>query len=532
MMNAADKSGSGGRTSRWRIRDLIDLEYFLHADTAVNGLDNGAVSFPEARNIYIDRLQHLGDGGSMASRRRLIRHWLDIRRGGETGPLPGSIHGEISRVCLAAAAVLGLFAGISLAMALLDYSGARPLNVSVYMGWAVFSQMVILLLLLVMVSLRAGSRTLARSSILVKLLGRMLSAAVLKARKGAAEHLDGQKREAVSAAVGLFRGRRQIYGSLFFWPVFLLTQAFAVCFNVGLLSATLVKLSGADVAFGWQSTFQVSGRAVYGLVEALAMPWRWMVPPSLAHPSLAAIEGSRIVLKEGIASLATGDLVAWWPFLCLSVLFYGLLPRLVLLVMGIFVQRHLLSRLRFDHSACNRLVRAMTSPAFSTAGAPPASPGEAAGEPVSSTAGKVDHDQGGFVALVPEDIGGAAEGLADIAARGLSLRVTDQRTIATGDPQDPAVLDIMAEIRKDTGVSGVLVLQEAWQPPILENLNFLKQLRQRLGARAGIVVGLIGKPGRNTLFTPPRDTDVRIWKHRVDALADPYLEVERLVSHD
>jgi hypothetical protein len=293
-----------------------------------------------------------------------------------------------------------------------------------------------------------------------------------------------------------------------------------------------VKLSGADVAFGWQSTFQVSGRAVYGLVEALAMPWRWMVPPSLAHPSLAAIEGSRIVLKEGIASLATGDLVAWWPFLCLSVLFYGLLPRLVLLVMGIFVQRHLLSRLRFDHSACNRLVRAMTSPAFSTAGAPPASPGEAAGEPVSSTAGKVDHDQGGFVALVPEDIGGAAEGLADIAARGLSLRVTDQRTIATGDPQDPAVLDIMAEIRKDTGVSGVLVLQEAWQPPILENLNFLKQLRQRLGARAGIVVGLIGKPGRNTLFTPPRDTDVRIWKHRVDALADPYLEVERLVSHD
>jgi hypothetical protein len=78
----------------------------------------------------------------------------------------------------------------------------------------------------------------------------------------------------------------------------------------------------------------------------------------------------------------------------------------------------------------------------------------------------------------------------------------------------------------------VLVLQEAWQPPILENLNFLKQLRHRLGERTGIVVGLIGKPGPDTLFTAPGDTDVRVWKHRVDALGDPYLEVERLVSHD
>jgi hypothetical protein len=530
MTNAADNSGSGRRT--WRLRDLLDLEYFLHADAPANGDDNGSASFRGARSLYLNRLQHLGGDGSAASRRLLIRHWLDIRRERETAPLPGSIYGEASRICLAASAVLGIFAGIALALSLLNYTGTRPLNVSVYMGVAVFTQILMLLLLGVVFLFRAASRSLVRSSILVKLVGRMLSAALERARKGASRHLDGEKRDALAAAAGLFRGRRQVYGSLFFWPVFSFTQVFAVCFNIGLLAATLAKLGGSDVAFGWQSTFQVSAGGVFRLVEILALPWHWMVPPSLAHPSLEAIEGSRIILKEGIAALATGDLVAWWPFLCLSVLFYGLLPRLVLLVSGVFVQRHLLARLRFDHGAVNRLVRTMTSPAFSTEGAPVAAPGPASGISSPSTAGKAVHAEGGYVALIPEEIGAGMDGLEAVAAGALSIRVTGRKIIKTADVDDPAVSEGIGEVRGTPGVAGVLVLQEAWQPPISETLNFLRQLRSRLGKTAGIVVGLIGKPGPDTLFTAPRGEDVRIWKQRVGALGDPYLEVERLVSHD
>jgi hypothetical protein len=133
--------------------------------------------------------------------------------------------------------------------------------------------------------------------------------------------------------------------------------------------------------------------------------------------------------------------------------------------------------------------------------------------------------------LIPEDLRADCAGLEDIIARELSLQVTHQKGIGAGESNDQAVLAAVETMRSTPNFGGVLVLQEAWQPPIQENLNFLKQLRHRLGKTAGIVVVLIGKPGRDTMFTAPGEADFRIWKHRIDALGDPYLGTEWLVSH-
>jgi hypothetical protein len=361
----------------------------------------------------------------------------------------------------------------------------------------------------------------------------MFSTVIFKAHKGVIERLDGRKRDAIAAAVGLFQSRKQVYGSLFYWPAFNLLQGFAVCFNIGLLGATLAILSGSDVAFGWQSTLQVSSQAVYHLVQTISLPWRWIVPPALSHPSLEAIEGSRIILKEGIHSLSTGDLVSWWPFLCLSVLFYGLLPRLVLMISGVLVQRHLLARLRFDHAAGDRLVRSMTNPMVSTAGAPVAPPHpDIEAKSPSAFHTKVARPVGGnFVALVPEDISTDCDELEAMANRELSIQVTHRKIIGAGEVSDEEVLDVLQAMRDAPDFGGVLVLQEAWQPPIRESLNYLKQLRNRLGETAAITVALVGKPGSDTLFTAPGEVDLRIWKQRIAALGDPYLSVERLVAH-
>ncbi|MBW1718378.1 MAG: DUF2868 domain-containing protein [Deltaproteobacteria bacterium] len=121
--------------------------------------------------------------------------------------------------------------------------------------------------------------------------------------------------------MGLVKGKRQVYGSLFYWPVFMLAQIFMIGFNLGVLAATLLKVTGADIAFGWQSTVQVSTEWVFELVRAVALPWSWFVPAEIAYPSLSRITGSHMVLKDGIYSLATEDLVSWWPFLCLAVFF-------------------------------------------------------------------------------------------------------------------------------------------------------------------------------------------------------------------
>jgi len=535
MTKAADDTGRGKGSARWRIQDLMDLEYFFFSDTNTEADDDAPSSAPTARDIYLTRLEHLNDGRP-ESRRLLIKNWLAVRHESEDGPTPGAIYKEINRICLVVAALLGILSGIGLAMSLLDYSGTQPLNVSVYLGVGVFTQILLLFLLAAIFSFRAASRSLVRNSILARLLGRMLAGAFIKARQRALKEVDGRKREALAAATGLLRGRKQIYGSLFFWPVFIVVQVFALCFNTGLLSATLIKLTGTDVAFGWQSTFQVGSNAVFQIARTMALPWRELLPSALAYPSLEQIEGSRIILKEGIYHLATRNLVSWWPFLCLSVFCYGLLPRLILLTSGAFVQRRLLARLRFDHRDCDCLVRRMTTPVLRTAGTsqPASDPqgpisDEAKSTPWTTVPGNAGDN---YAALVPEDIFDVCEGLEDVAARELGMQVTDLKKIGAGFVQYQAVLDSLKARREDAGPGGVLVLQEAWQPPIRETLQFLIKLRQRLGNTGRVVVGLIGKPDSETIFTTVRDGDWRIWKRKIEALGDPYLRVERLLPHD
>ncbi len=522
------------KTVRWRIHDLIDLEYFLHRD--VQAEENDSPQASTERDIYLARLRNSTDSDSPPSRRVLIKGWLDAMREKEEKPLPGEVFLETRRMAVIAAVVFGLVSGIGMALSLLGYTGTEPLNVSVYLGLAVFSQMLLLFLLLIVFCFRAAGRSLVRGSVLAGLLGRLLTNVVFKARNRALKSMDGPRREAIAAATGLLRGRKKIYGTLFFWPVFVAVQGFAVCFNVGLLGATLLRLTGTDVAFGWQSTFQVGSRVVFRIVETIALPWSGFLPRELAHPSLAQIEGSRMILKEGIYHLSTTDLVSWWPFLCLSVIFYGLLPRLILLVSGIAVQRRLLTRLRFDHGDCDALVNRMLSPVVRTAGRPSAAirkqdppPGEEISDLRESyPADNIDR----FVALVPDDIFGESEGLDAVAAEGLALQLTDKKKIGGDSSWNRSVFDFLGEAREDAGFDGVLLLQEAWQPPIQETLMFLKQLRERLGKTGKIVVALIGKPSPDTIFTPVREEDWRIWKKKTGTLGDPYLRLERLLTHD
>jgi hypothetical protein len=90
-------------------------------------------------------------------------------------------------------------------------------------------------------------------------------------------------------------------------------------------------------------------------------------------------------------------------------------------------------------------------------------------------------------------------------------------------------LDERYDYAKDS-VSPVLLLQEAWQPPILELINFLKQLRKDCEEESHIIVALIGKPTPETLFTPVSKQDLEIWQQKIALLADPYLQLSVLVE--
>ena len=531
--------------TKWRIKDIIDLEYFFHRDE-----NNGDESAREAmvqrdREFYLKHIDPLVNKAGSLSRRSIIRLWLKHRRTAEKetlGPnniLPGDAFQDIYGLFYYAFAIMGIFVGAGLAFSFLSYGGDDPLNVSMYMGALIFIQILLLLLVLGISTLRLVLRSFSSSSILYSLLTTLLVKIAWKLTRKTEGTLWGTKRQSLEAAIGVVRGKKKVYGSIFFWPVFLLAQVFGVGFNVGVLSATLLRVLGTDVAFGWQSTVQLSSRFVYDLVKLIALPWSWFISPEIAHPSLSQIEGSRIVLKDGITHLATQDLVSWWPFLCLAVLFYGLLPRVILMVAGMFAQRRALNGQDFNHSDCSRLMYRMKTPIVTTKGHPIAGTnGIQSGDAVVQSGENMGDVQGSrfnhVIALIPDDI---YEDLPDEEFNALILttlgyEIQEKIRIGKDYETDKALLDRLSQKQWDELVPAILILQEAWQPPIEETLKFIQDLRRALGENAPIEVTLIGRPESESIFTPVKEEDWNTWKKRLNSLGDPFLGMERLVADE
>ena len=126
-----------------------------------------------------------------------------------------------------------------------------------------------------------------------------------------------------------------LHGALFANRIFTLIQLAGIAFNIGVLACSMLLLTFTDRAFGWQSSLVDSASSVAVMVERISTPWKYLVGETIAHPSLEQIRGSHIVLKDSSINLKSSDLLAWWPFLFLSVVFYGALPRFFMLVLAI-----------------------------------------------------------------------------------------------------------------------------------------------------------------------------------------------------
>lgn len=525
----------------WRISDLIDLEYFLHAD------ENPADEYdPEQldrrdREIYLQYIQPaLNRNPSLAgSRRALIKLWLDHRRlnaaraAGEPVVLPGAVFAEIFRIMRYGAAAAGLCTGFAMAVSMLGYSGTRPVNISVLFCLFVLLQVILIVLSCSMFVLRGFKANTLRTSVVYAVLRRLLAKLLQRFTNCVKTRIPAHQRDSIQAAAGLVTGKSRIYGSLFFWPLFIIAQIFAAGCNCGILAGTLLRVLTTDLAFGWQSTIQFSSHVVYLAVRTISLPWSWFLPAGMAHPSLAQIQGSRMVLKDGIYQLTTPALVSWWPFLCLAIIFYALLPRLILWACGWFAQNLALGRLSFTHAACNQLIRRMKTPVLSTRAIEPEhrkdsveqiSRGLNAQKPDMPETANEDND---VLALVPEEIlDQSTENVLPAgikACTGLDVRAVIPIAF---DPRDLAVLTERIRRRKDDRrPPGIFILQEAWQPPIRETIWFIRKIRSILGPGPSILIGLIGKPDTGTIFTPVKKGNWQIWKHRIDAMGDPYLQV-------
>jgi hypothetical protein len=226
-------------------------------------------------------------------------------------------------------------------------------------------------------------------------------------------------------------------------------------------------------------------------------------------------------------------LVAWWPFIFLSVFFYAFIPRIILAVSGFYLKNRAIESIDFNHVACDRLIMRMKTPEVITGNQP-------------YHAKNIDN-----ISTVSYDTPVKFTGSATTPAIVLvPTEIFDQFTDTQLDKRLKELLGMYAEavipVEMDTtndsdrireALSGkqnknvsyhTIIVQEAWQPPIKESISWIKNLLTARKGTAGIVIALVGKPGHDTVFTPPSEMDKMIWKQAINSLGDPYIRIESL----
>lgn len=513
-------------TRTWKIKDIIDFQYFLGREK------NGAGETD--RQIYLEYTQN---HAQLPDRRAVFRYWLKRRRqqaADESRPeaLPGEIYTEAAAAARLILGALAFISGAVLAWSVLSYGGTTPVNVFTCL-WILLAPQVILLIVLAASSFiyRFTGRTPAAkglyaliSVLILRISRRIINYAAAKAPQ--------DKQNSLHSALGTAGRTGNLYGGLFFWPVFNIAQLTGVIFNIGILAALLLRITITDVAFGWQSTLYPDPQTVYRIVEVIALPWSWLADPPVSHPTADQIAGSRMVLKDGIYNLATGDLVSWWPFLCLSMAFYSLLPRVLLLITGLWRQSRHLAGLNFTHTACERLWLQMTAPQVTTANRAYQKPGRQTPAAAwhKNQAPDFSGDAGLMSALVavPEEIEFDEQDLAQQLKTRLGI-VPAAMVRVSADPEQDTKKLFSQQSTKSPGPGRLVFLQESWQPPIKENLAWIRHIKQAAGPDTPAVVCLIGRPGENEGFAGPVEKSEQIiWQQAVNSLADPYIRVETL----
>ena len=524
---------------RWHISDFLDLEYFFIRDRKLAEEKGEGVLLERDRNLYLEEIEPDVTGFDR-DREWLIYRWLQARRRRESQArpevlLPGLVWSSLSLYGPLVIFLVMAISGAGLAYSALSYSGKEPVNVSLFfLLFVVFQILLLISLLLVWTFRRVRGRDL-RSSYGLSLANKVLSLFFKPWKHG----LDGRQRSQFATTLAAVRARGKGYGSLFLWPPFLLLQISGMAFNFGVLGALLVKVAITDLAFGWQSTIQISSPLISTFVQGVALPWSWLLG-SFTYPSLAQIEGSRMILKEGMYHLASADLASWWPFLSLAIFCYCLLPRILLFGVGFVGCKRALSKVSFQRTDYNQLLHRLRTPRFEVGirNREPVSPSTK----VVSLPGKksvvkerpAEEAQGvalsgSLVALIPDEL------FAECDLQELDLLCRQafgygvQERIRINDEEGDHSL-IFANLKSRPGSCPPLfILQEAWQPPIQEMLIFIRELRNICDDETPIIVALVGKPEPETIFTGVTETDLLIWRQKTATLGDLCLQVSPLV---
>ncbi len=447
-----------------------------------------------------------------------LRAWLG--RVAPDRPLLGSQFVHARRLTTSVLIVLGGALGWVTAMAVFHYDGSRPINVVHALALFVGAQLLLLAatIVLALPGRRAftGSVQAALSVLSPGRLGRWLMA-----------RLHPRMRERLAGMLGEQAGSPPA-GLIGKWQVLLWSQVVAVAFNSAAVVTFLYLVVSTDLAFAWSTTLGLDAESFGSLAHALAAPWRSWLPDAV--PSAELVAATRFYrLDEGLlpdhgATLGShpATLGDWWPFLAASMLCYGLAPRLALLIVAGWRLRAALSRAFLATPGAAALLERMNTPFVATQ-ATQGEPAPTMDQTPSAIAG--GRPSAGDRAFVIEwaGIGLSQERVAEsLRAMGVSLAGYAHAGGSRAPREDEHMLQRLGG--ELDGAVAVLLVVKAWEPPMLEIVDFVRAVRAARGRHGAIVVVPVELANDNAPAdaAPP---SLSVWRAALHAAGDASVSV-------
>ncbi len=542
-----------------RLKDIIDLEYFISIDDEIESRTDIESLVSRDRKIFG---QYQSDANS---KKDLLLFWLGQRKqqffkdtDNNTAPLlPGSVFSSFYTIMVYLMIILGGIAGLMTIYSFLAYHGTHPINVMVFIALFVILQIVLVLGgLLVLVKRLISFKYVGKgygTSAFVSLMSAFVFNGIPQVLKKIKANIFIRAVDSIEYLIKFNQGNKREFAPFLFWPFYILTSIFAFGFLAGALAGTFFKVVVSDMAFGWQSTLVTGSQTVYNAVSAIAFPWSMLIPEGFAHPSFEQIEGSRIVLKDGIQALASQDLVSWWPFLCMGIICYALIPRGLLIICGMISQYYQLNRFDVERPRFNQLILRMQSPVLDidVSRVIDQSPGQ--GLPDQNLSGenrigqnaleretkaKKESRSSGFELNNNITDNSACLLLSKTAYADETIKNLNQYVQASLFLDVKLTLLISFEYEKDldafdriaaSGINQVILVHEVWQPPIRGILFYIRQVKAALPEKIPLCVMLTQDSGQKDLSVDSDDINFKIWEAAISKLEDPGVFVARYI---
>ena len=449
-------------SQRWTLEDLVDFE-------------QAAASSPDTPQDVRNGVVAAGRGlEGAAARRAGLRFWLGEMRTGSGGRKFSSglvmVGGGL--------ALLTFLAGISAVLGLLD-RGRGGVNVTLLLAILIGGQWLVLVFATIawLVRGRAAEGFSGVQAVAGKLARRL------------AGDRDDTWWERLMDGGGAPR-------AAVLWRLARMAQVAGVFFNIGILCGLGGLVLLKHVGFFWETTTELAMLSfLESAVKFLSLPWSGWWPGAV--PDAQTILDSRW-LPGRTSGLDPGP-AAWWKFLLMVTLVWGLLPRLILWVVAWNAGRKALARLDFQGRTHRALWREITG------------------------SDRVETDTPPLDGVLVLDVGGS--GLSEAALRPFLLRHLRVHPVAW---ESTAVLDPGAEEQSTAALAkapaGVVLLAEGWSlsPPRMISIH--AKIRSRAGS--GIPVKfLIANVGSDQQPCAVTADEHREWTRFVDSLRDPAAEV-------